>query len=116
MTNQEFFTKSVTHVLAQTSRSVGPPTGSCVYASPDGNACAVGCVLPLELALKAGNSDVYNLLRGFPEAEVLGDVDLSLLRRCQNIHDEEHLRDKGAKARLRTLFAETAEEFGLVMP
>lgn len=102
MNNQEAFTKAVTHMRTH-PRAI--EAGRCVYATTDGNACAVGCLLPFELAerLEAEMSELnsYNtgwgavvrqaaLTRGAAAeaVEFLGDVDQDLLRSLQDLHDD----------------------------
>lgn len=125
MTNQEFFTKCVTHVLSQTEQSTNDE-GWCVYAGENGGACAVGCVLPRHVAEEADEilsecdtSAVDELLKHVPAAaELLSGVDLRLMEKCQIAHDAraDDSRDEFAKARLANKFKIIAKEYGLVFP
>ena|ERR1700748_827214 len=118
MTNQEFFTKCVTHVLNQTERSA--QGGSCLYAGPNGNSCAIGVFLPRDLAKKADKgeaTDIFEVLRRHSKiAEILDDVDIHLMRKCQRVHDEVHDRDEDGLWELRKYYRLIAKEFGLEMP
>jgi hypothetical protein len=118
MTNQEFFSRSVTHVMNQKVRCVANKT--CAYAGPDGTSCAVGCVMPRELAQQAdslADSDVYSVIRDLPEAaELFKDVDVLLLDQCQTVHDVVTKRDQAGLDSLRCQFESIAEDFGLEMP
>lgn len=118
MTNQEFFTKSVTHVMQQKQKCMNART--CAYAGPDGTSCAVGVCMPREMAEAADalhNSDIASVLNELPEAvELFKGVSLKLLDACQITHDTTTARTEEAKRVLRNKFLSVAEEFGLEMP
>ena len=50
MTPQEIFTRVWNHMAMQRVKSVG--TDACMYRGPNGTACAVGCLLDDDLAIK----------------------------------------------------------------
>jgi hypothetical protein len=45
MTAQEIFDKVTTHLLTQMKQSRNSNSGGCVYRSPDGLMCALGCLI-----------------------------------------------------------------------
>lgn len=47
MTNQEIFDRVVRH-LAKQGRPAAYDDGTCAYRMPDGEACAIGCLIPDE--------------------------------------------------------------------
>lgn len=132
MDDQEAFMRSATHVLGQTQRATY--SGVCVYATPDGGACGVGCLLTRDLAealdrlaLQASWQD-FNLPTSWktvvaiagtdhPEAiravKYLAGVSTELLCELQAIHDEVETRTEGDKLRLRRMYKSLAAEMDL---
>ena len=98
MTNQEAFDRAVTGILAQDCVSFRE---HCVYAGPNGSACAVGQLLPRELAEEwdrrfpdgVGISAISALEDTGPyslckqDLERLGLTDLQFLSDLQELHD-----------------------------
>ena len=89
MTEQEIFDEALTKIVAQGKASVSD--GSCVYESPDGTHCGVGCLLTSEeiVAVKASG---YN--EGFGAVDLIKEMQLerfyghvSLLDSIQSAHD-----------------------------
>lgn len=134
MNTEEFLKKSFSHVMAQTSRSTTSDGWNCLYAADDGNSCAIGCVLPRELAKQLDNltdnvittclpstswsSVVVAAERGYAPAveavELLKGVSLHALLRAQQIHDTAFLgRTAADKERIREQFLRLAEELGV---
>ena len=78
------------HMLTQTERcTVG---GSCVYAGPNGTACAVGCLLSREVAEALPVSSWMSVTCPRARAELYGISD-KLLYEIQAVHDETWERD-----------------------
>lgn len=88
MEAQEVFDKVATHLLTQNAKAKNG--GSCRYLADDGKRCAVGCLLPVEVARRAdelaADNTVYGVARdGLLPNELAPHVDL--LSRLQGIHD-----------------------------
>lgn len=128
MDTKEFLQRSYDHVMAQTERSNVDGGVSCLYAGPKGNSCAIGCVLPRELAKKLDQQ--RHALRGASwssivladrhgskvareAVELLKDVPQSVLEAAQRIHDLNEHRDEKAKERIRSEFLELARRNGV---
>lgn len=88
MTNQEIFTKVVTHLRKQ-GRQAMSPGGSCMYRAPDGAQCAAGCLIadehysPSIEHLGARNTPVADVL----EASGVPKQSLRLVHCLQQVHD-----------------------------
>ena len=102
MNTQEIFDKVASHLLTQNVRS--PFGGSCLYRAPNGNMCAVGCLISKEVYDAQNYTDaddnVVNRLegagirsirvRGSVEDSIgrtLDDPELRLLMDLQGMHD-----------------------------
>lgn len=101
ISNQEFFTKVVTH-LRQQKAQCHMPGGSCAYFYND-KRCAIGGALPIELAKKLGVAminikDIYTVAKhpdwseSVPQEtaiEILAHMpeDKSLAAKLQSLHD-----------------------------
>lgn len=91
---QEIFDKVAVHLLTQNAKSMALPDdehSACIYHSPDGRCCAIGCLIPPEVDTEYFNSQTIS---GIPNhvRELMG-VDLGkrsiyhLLEDLQRIHD-----------------------------
>lgn len=93
MTKQEIFNKVAKHLLTQNEKSQGPPSGGsqCMYRSPGGLSCAVGCLIKDEHynAIMEGVSAIYNSDVRDALEKSLGPVEnyRSLLNSLQEVHD-----------------------------
>jgi len=92
MNRQEVFDKIYLHLIEQGRKSVNSD-GRCQYRSPDGDKCAIGCLIPDELYTPEleGNGvsmpiieDVLNKI--YPD---MTDEDLLFLLDLQDLHDIE---------------------------
>jgi hypothetical protein len=114
LTNQEVFDKVAEYLLNQKERSVRQSTYAevCLYRGPNGNKCAIGFLIPDELATADldGNadSDVSGIMRDFPQIkEFFEGVDEELLSGLQHTHDHTAMRSRRQK------LAYVAEKHGL---
>ena len=97
MNTQEAFTKVCLHLWAAEARSAShEPDGDtmCLYAGPNNTACAIGCLLPRDLAEELdltrpawvtvlnGGCAVYDRARAY-----LQGVSNALLSELQEVHD-----------------------------
>lgn len=122
MTNQEIFDTVYRHLLKQGRRSTrqrpGNPAGQdplCVYRAPNGDRCAVGCLIPDDLyspdmeglgvlILAAKVPKFLAMFTGKP------DTALRLLGRLQVVHDAGQPEVWAAN------MAMIAKSFGLTIP
>lgn len=95
MNTQEAFTTVARHLLSQKERALksnpnNPLSPICAYRTEDGKKCAVGCLIPDELYLKEMEDlPVRRLILDFPSiAQLFKDVDGSLLKKLQYLHDD----------------------------
>ena len=86
MTNQEAFEKSVRHVMSQTRQCGDSET--CFYSRGQ-EACAIGILLPPDVRKSMPSNTGINSpsLRGVVNTHLAG-VDIELLGRLQDAHDE----------------------------
>lgn len=120
LTPQEAFTKMVNHLTKQQGRSFGL-AGLCMYRSPDGLMCAVGCLIPDEQYVPQmdgmGGADILGgtgtefLAKDYPELVASMGLQVWQLEHMQRVHDCWQ-PDKDLQPRL----AELAETWGLQMP
>lgn len=85
LSKQEIFDRIASHLIAQGSGSTNAE-GECVYRSPNGTSCAVGCLIPDELY----NPDFeMNSVKYLPLGvrEYLGLDNMEMLSNLQTIHD-----------------------------
>ena len=113
MTNQEAFTKIVKHVLSQKEQCADEI--GCLYAGPNGNACAIGCLFPRELASRLPSASIL-YLEDDEAKQVLSGLNLNMLWQCQRVHDTNDERDSDTVERMRSQFELIAKKFNLVMP
>jgi len=98
MNRQEVFDKVAAHLLTQREKS--KDSYGCLYRSPDGLKCAIGCLIPDNLYDKAiENSPVdelpENILRFIGVEDSIEDI--NFLTDLQIIHDDslsENWREK----------------------
>ena len=113
MTNQEAFTISATHLLTQKKVALemyNAPFSTCQYHTVDGLKCAIGVLIPDTLYTASMEGlHISDVLKKFQLPE-LQQVDITLLRTLQRIHDS---YDVGQwEQKLET----TATYFNLTMP
>jgi hypothetical protein len=135
MNNQQAFQKSALHILQQQricSITIVGDTGEedsvCVYAGPDGQSCAGGCLLPRRIAEqldKAKLSSWASVKQSRSSAakaakKALEGVDFRLLETLQEIHDQSREvslkasgRSAADKRALRRELRELGTEMGL---
>lgn len=84
MTEQEVFNRVAVHLLSQKKRS--EDKFGCLYRSPEGLKCAIGCLIPDE---KYSPSMERNLVDRLDLSLIgLSDIDLWFLESLQSIHDQ----------------------------
>jgi len=86
MTNQELFTRVKAHLLKQNEQALNEDGTSCLYRSPKGLSCAIGCLIPDEkyhARLEGGAADSRRIV----EAAGLTHENESLAMTLQSIHD-----------------------------
>lgn len=87
MTEQEFFDKTITHLVTQ-GRPAMTAAGTCKYRTTDGLKCAIGCHIPDELYSRRMEGDsVYQLVERYPETQKYIPETLTLAADLQDIHD-----------------------------
>ena len=96
MNNQEAFTTVARHLLTQKERALNhnpynPSNPLCAYRAEDGKKCAIGCLIPDDLYVKEMEDlPVRRLITDFPNIALLfKDVDISLLKKLQLVHDDQ---------------------------
>ena len=87
MNTQEIFDKVATHLLTQNARSHSG--GSCLYRAPNGNMCAIGCLISTGTYTAQNYTDagrVVNRLEGagIGSIRVRGSVEESIGRRLED--------------------------------
>lgn len=115
MGNQQIFDKACVH-LAQQKRSTWSIDGQCVYLSPEGLKCTVGCLMsPQQLEEYGSYEGCVELLEAHSRTagdEVMADFLCSnqpLLEALQQAHDG----DECDAAGMRTRLSDVARTFGL---
>jgi hypothetical protein len=97
MDNQEFYDKSVAHLRKQRRKALLVTT--CAYRTDDGLACAVGGVMPDDLAANVvttgNNTTSINdlLVENRAVAAFFRGVDTRLIENMQRVHDREEISD-----------------------
>ncbi len=86
---QSVFNTVVTHLLTQKAHATDPKKG-CVYRTPEGLKCAVGCLIKPECYDQAFEGYTADSLMVKPAVESsLGfEVDTGFLCKLQTIHDD----------------------------
>jgi len=88
MNKQEIFDKVATHLLTQMEKSGHIVTSSCLYRSPNGLKCAIGCLIPDELYdPEFEGKTVIDLPIDLLKTIGINDDHVYLLRVLQTVHD-----------------------------
>lgn len=86
LNSQETFDKVKSHLLMQGRRAMRSPS-ICAYKAPNGDKCAVGCLIPDDkYVTKMENCSISEAVLSVVLAEVT-TAPVDLLRELQNIHD-----------------------------
>lgn len=92
LNNQDAFNRVWTHFVLQQHPLCANQNGQCLYFH-NNNGCAVGCMLPVELSIKADSAQVGDISSLIGNEEFPGinnwlhNVDVSLLKAMQHAHD-----------------------------
>lgn len=129
MTPQEIFDTVSTHLITQGHPAKKSKNGKCVYRAPNGDMCAVGCLIKdyyvPEMDKEHGDgTSMPSLLKRFGDIlpSWMGDY-FSLLQNLQDIHDNDHywlsidcmkaeLRDVAKKFELNSAILDQFNKFG----
>jgi hypothetical protein len=92
-TRRDVFETIKAHLLAQKAKSVSDQ-GGCMYRSPDGLKCAIGCLIPDDAYTSAMEGSIGDLMK-FIEFRIDGrsiersfnDRDFFMLQMLQTVHD-----------------------------
>lgn len=91
MNKQEVFDKIATHLLTQKRQAFDEKTNGCVYRAPNGDKCAIGCLIPDEFYFSAFEQlFVEDLATAYPSllsSIGLGEIPVTFLEDLQCIHD-----------------------------
>jgi hypothetical protein len=93
-TKLEIFTEVSKHLLTQNRRSEGIE-GDCLYLAPNGDKCAVGCLIKPEfykssMEFHAIHSATQELSKALLESGISDDQEtVELLTELQHLHDNE---------------------------
>lgn len=93
MDAQAIFNAVATHLFRQGKPAYSFDEHACMYRTPDGLKCAVGCLIPDELYTPlmefqaAGNLITYASVRGYQLPEFI-EANARLLRELQEVHDD----------------------------
>jgi hypothetical protein len=116
-TNQSVFETVARHLFAQGKRAFLPMDG-CLYRTPTGNSCAVGCLIPDDMYSEDMEGKSVGQLLGRQVGGLNGElhdffegVDWGLLQDLQQLHDNESNWENSAVLSER-LFA-VAKEYDL---
>jgi hypothetical protein len=114
----EFVKRAYLHVIQQEAQSIARlHEGKCLYAGPNGNACAIGVFLPRELAQELDAFKVgvpWRAVVGFARngkhvaqraVAYLEGVNTELANDVQSAHDRVKTRDAAGREQLRLRFA-----------
>jgi len=124
MTNQEAFDKVYKYLMQQKEKSIHKTYGHCVYAGDNGNACAVGCLLPRELCMQLDQLDCpawRDIVKSKNPAaieagKILRGVSTELLTALQRVHDREPHSGEPRTKRMHVELADVAHRFELTIP
>lgn len=111
MTNQEAFSTMVLHLRAQGAQALSARpgrVGDCLYRTPEGLKCAVGCLIPDHVyhdgMERRSATDVAD------EVPCLRDLNVDILEAMRSVHDAIPVTEWEEG------FREVAETYGLVCP
>lgn len=85
MTEQEVFDKVKKHLLKQNSKAMDGD--NCVYRSPNGSQCAIGCMIPddqYDETMELNNAAI--LIEEWPDLP-FANINPNFLKDLQEIHD-----------------------------
>ncbi len=86
MTKQEIFDTVALHLIKQGKKSVND-IGRCLYRSPEGLKCAIGCLIPDEVYQRSMEGHgVSRLLGNYDSLKFLWPFD-AILNDIQRVHD-----------------------------
>ena len=86
-TKQEIFDTIIRHLDAQGRRSISAG-GKCAYLAPNGDRCAIGCLIPREhYRPEMENKNLHGLLTRDLIA-ISGEVPRTFFREMQDAHDQ----------------------------
>jgi len=107
-------------VIKKNRRSAHADNNMCLYRGPRGAKCAVGCLIPDEMAnrhsLKKLNADVELLFERYPEIKKFlgGQRNWNFLDALQSVHDG--LSNKTFKREIEKELRKVAKEFRVKIP
>ena len=107
MNNQKMFDTVVTHLRNQGVPAIND-NFSCMYRSPSGLSCAIGCLIPDDVYHKGMEGlTIENLLDKYPQVKkYIADNELAMA--LQEVHDSRVASQWEAQ------LSEVADAFGLV--
>ena len=95
MNSQEVFDTVATHLMNQGRRAFDPVRSECRYRAPNGDMCAVGCLIPDSLydEYRMEGENAAELILDTPELRSLFDenINLQLFDSLQEAHDHDML-------------------------
>ncbi|HIA02597.1 MAG TPA: hypothetical protein EYN66_11915 [Myxococcales bacterium] len=118
MNTQQAFNFIIAHLRKQKDRAVSK-TGACVYTTPEGTSCAVGCLIQdIKLSDKQNTCASAELIRENPEVQSrLEDIDTRFLANMQTLHDRQsYYGKKGFTSRGEREIKRIANLFDLSLP
>jgi hypothetical protein len=93
MNNQEVFDTVAEHLMKQGRRAFDDNRGECRYRAPNGDMCAVGCLIPDSLynEYEMEGENASEMIESSPELRSLFDKDISLnlIDGLQAAHDHD---------------------------
>lgn len=111
MTDQEVFTMVATHLLAQNEKAMSANNSFCMYRSPKGLKCALGCLIPdNEYAPELEGKTFREMQAKGLVPPALLSMNVDLIKELQAVHDQ------WQPERWATRLTIVAGDFGLQMP
>lgn len=111
MTNQEAFTKIVTHLREQ-GKPCMDDTNKCLYHGPEGMKCAIGALIPdSEYKPEFESMSLFDIV----EISSLKELDPFFLEELQSIHDRSS-RAINYMGEVEKRIYDTAVAFSLTIP
>lgn len=90
MTEQEVFDTVKKHLLTQNKKAKNGSGAICLYRTPNGLKCAIGCMIPDDKYVsRMEDTSVHILLFMYPGLP-FANVDKKFLVSLQDIHDYKH--------------------------